>query len=148
MALPGGKTWEADGVVEDCATIVGASKKREPDAEVTLFLLEALLCLCGSRKGRRVLRNAGCYPVVRDADYHYAPGRDDRDEASTGPSDVLVTTDDAPDVEDLDAEPLTEAERIRKAIARVCADLASMMLRDESAGAPEEEEAADYDEMD
>ena len=47
--------------------------KREPRADVSLFLLEALLCLCGTRRGRTELRRLKAYAVVRDCDYHFAP---------------------------------------------------------------------------
>ncbi|KAH8048909.1 DUF383-containing protein [Aureococcus anophagefferens] len=88
-------------------------------------------------------------PDARDCDFAFAPGRDDRDDADAGgDTEVLVTTDDAPEP---DEATLSEDEILRKHIARVCSDLANMILRAE-VGAddqPDEpERAEDYGEMD
>ena len=140
LALPGGPTWLGAPFVDDASQIYGDGKRREPRADVTLHLLEALLCLCGTRRGRRELRKLKAYMIVRDCDYFFAPGRDDRDEKSDGPSGMLVTTDDTPDVP---MESLSEEEQILRKVAKACADLAGMLLRDEAGGEP-----ATYDDMD
>ena len=83
---------------------------------------------------------------MRDADYHFAPGRDDRDEADAGgPSQVMVTADDTPEP---DPETLSDEERLAKNISRVSGDVANFLLRDEPEYKPDEERDADYDEMD
>ena len=141
LQLPGGTAWHGAPFVDDASEVYGDSKKREPRADVSLFLLEALLCLCGTRRGRTELRRLKAYAVVRDCDYHFAPGRDDRDEGDGGPSEVLVTADDAPEPP---PESLTEEELTLKNVAKACADLAAMLLRDE-AGPPG---PPTYDDMD
>ena len=152
LALPGGANWSdaaLPAVLREAAETLGDSKKREPDARVTLSLLEALLCLASTRRGRERLRALRAYAVVKDCDFAFAPGRDDRDDADAGgDTEVLVTTDDAPEP---DEATLSEDEILRKHIARVCSDLANMLLRAE-VGAddqPDEpERAEDYGEMD
>ncbi|KAH8069041.1 DUF383-containing protein [Aureococcus anophagefferens] len=152
LALPGGADWSDAAlptVLREAAETLGDSKKREPDARVTLSLLEALLCLASTRRGRERLRALRAYAVVKDCDFAFAPGRDDRDDADAGgDTEVLVTTDDAPEP---DEATLSEDEILRKHIARVCSDLANMLLRAE-VGAddqPDEpERAEDYGEMD
>ena len=152
LALPGGANWSFEGappVVKECAATLGDSKKREPDARVSLSLLEALLCLASTRRGREHLRKLKCYAVVKDCDVHFAPGRDDRDDPDVGgPQEVLVTADTTPEP---DESTLSEEDILRKGIARVCADLASMLLRSEASGddaQDEPERAENYLEMD
>lgn len=48
-------------------TRLGRRKTRERDAVVRLALVDALLLLCVTQKGRVVLRQAKTYPIIRDA---------------------------------------------------------------------------------
>ncbi len=48
-------------------TRLGRRKTRERDTVVRLALVDALLLLCVSQKGRVVLRQAKAYPIIRDA---------------------------------------------------------------------------------
>ena len=70
LQLPGGTAWHGAPFVDDASEVYGDAKRREPRADVSLFLLEALLCLCGTRRGRTELRRLKAYAVVRDCDYH------------------------------------------------------------------------------
>ena len=96
---------------------------------MSLFLLEALLCLCGTRRGRTELRRLKAYAVVQDCDYRprraAAPTR-----ASEAPSEkLLVTADDAPEPPRSRA---TEELTLKRRGQGVGADLAAMLLRDEA----------------
>ncbi|KAK7238983.1 hypothetical protein SO694_00026383 [Aureococcus anophagefferens] len=118
LALPGReleRRARCPAVLREAAETLGDSKKREPDARVTLSLLEALLCLASTR--RAASGSAHCGPrVAKDCDFAFAPGRDDRDDADAGgDTEVLVTTDDAPEP---DEATLSEDEILRKHIAR------------------------------
>lgn len=42
-------------------------KKREPDAALRLVLVETLLLLCTTRRGRNIMRDRGVYEVIRAA---------------------------------------------------------------------------------
>lgn len=94
---------------------------RDPDPETSLLLLELLHCLCATRRGRRQLRSCSAYVVVRDTDYFFAPGQDDRDVEPSAKGHMVTT---APDDD-------TEKDSLPARIATVCAALADMLLRDE-----------------
>ena len=94
--------------------------RREPDQDVALLLLEALYCFCGTRRLRKILKKAGVYDIVRDADLFYQGVEDSEPEPEH--QGILVTSDFSKDEPEND-----DTSRI----ARVCADLADMMLRDE-----------------
>jgi hypothetical protein len=155
LGLPGGANWadaELPAALRECADVLGDGKKREPDAAASLALLEALLALCATHAGRRRLRALRAYAVVKDCDYHFADGRDDRDDADAndGPAEVMVTADDAPEP---DEATLTDDQRARKAINKTCSEIANMLLRDDGATAdkgaePPAPDPETYDAMD
>lgn len=73
-----------------------ADKKREPDVDIRIILLESLAQLCATRNGRIYLRSKGAYEILREL--HKYENSDEGDaralRACEDVVDILIRTED------------------------------------------------------
>eukprot|EP00127_Corallochytrium_limacisporum_P005519 Clim_evm36s207 gene=Clim_evmTU36s207 len=125
---------EMEGLPEDLQFLED-DKKREPNPEIRLTILEAIFALCGTRQGRDYMRSRQCYPLLRE--YHKTEDNADCDEKVTDVIHILLSVEG-----DENLHTLEIPEKYQKSFDEQRAKMAANRPALEGGPAKEEADAA------